>query len=133
MASNGTYLVHPDTFTNAILVEVAPRMAFGTDQQETDKNGTPKWVAQVAVTFVTPPGMPATPELIAVGIVSATSPADTCQPGGQVTFDGLRLGVTDPAINKNGRVTGGRPWFTAAAIRSAAQASRYSAPKSDAA
>lgn len=116
----GTFAVDlAATLTSAVLVSVTPKEIFGANgQQETAKDGTPKWTVEVAVTFTpTVVGMKPLSELISVTITDRTPPAQGLNPGAPVTFEGFRVGL-NPAELANGRIKGGRLWYTAAALRS---------------
>ena len=46
-------------------------------------------------------------------------------PGQAVEVDGFKVGVSAPEKRENGRVTGGKAWFQATAVRPAAAAVKY--------
>ncbi len=124
----GTLIVHPDTYTSAIVMATAPKEKFGeTGVQEITKNGEKKWTAQVAVGYAADQyGITSPAEVLNVGIVGE-DPGITCPPGTPVTFDGLRAGVSSPEQRErkdgNGmRVVGGRLFYSAKAIKPAQQA-----------
>jgi hypothetical protein len=109
------------TFTTCMLVNAGPKPKFGAaDQQETNAQGMPKWLLEVAVTFAPgAPGMPAISELIAVTVTGPHNPVEGVPAGTPITFDGLRAGLNAPEHGQNGRIRGGKLWYTATAIRPA--------------
>lgn len=116
----GTFAVDVTaTFTSAMLVSAMPKETFGANgQQETAKDGTPKWVVEAAVTFTpTIPGMKPLSELISVTITDRTMPGQGLNPGTPIVFDGFRVGL-NPAELKNERLRGGKLWYSATGIRS---------------
>lgn len=119
----GTFVVdQAASFTMSLLMAVGPKMDFDNPNiQATDVNGVPKWEAQVAVSFTAEPGRKPVSEVINVGITAQANPAEHVQPG-PVQFDNLRVGTTPPEVKGNGRVAGGRFWYTAQGIRPAVPA-----------
>ena len=112
----GTFVIsHPDTFTAAFLMSTAPKPAFGEDRQDADKDGQPKWLAEVAVTFTPANGMKPISEVLTVTITGA-DPGRSIQVGSPVQFDGLRLGINPPEKRENGTIRGGRLWYSAAGL-----------------
>jgi hypothetical protein len=110
-----------NTFAAAIFLGAAQKMQFGTDQPDIAKDGQRKYSADVAVTYLAEPGRKPVSEVISVSVMG-TDPSATIAPGSPVEFDGLRAGVSVPARNERGGVSGGRMWFSASAIRPAAPA-----------
>ena len=119
----GTFVVDQGaSFVMCILMAVNPKMDFDNAAvQATDVNGVLKWEVQAAVTFTAEPGRKAVSEVISVGITSPSNPAEHVQQG-PVTFDMLRAGTMAPEVKGNGRVSGGRVYYTAAGVRSAVPA-----------
>lgn len=113
------------TFTSMMLVNTMPKLKFGSDSvQETNAAGAPKWSIDLAVTYTpTTAGMRAESELITVTIAAPTYPTQGINPGSPVVLEGMRVGL-NPAEVKNERLRGGKLWFTATAIRSAAPTQR---------
>ena len=107
------------TFTTCMLVNAGPKPKFGAaDQQETNAQGTPKWLLEVAVTFAPgAPGMPAISELISVTVTAPHNPVEGVPAGTPITFDSLRAGLNVPEHGQNGRIKGGKLWYTAIGIR----------------
>ena len=129
----GTFAVNTEaTFTACVLISSGPKAKFGAaDQQETNAQGMPKWLVEVAVTF-TPgvPGMKPVSELVSVTITAPVNPADGFAVGTAITFQDFRVGLNAAERGENGRIRGGKLWYNAAAIRPAMVSQR---PKSDAA
>jgi len=120
----GTYVVDTAaTFSKCILMGVTAKLDFDDpNRQATDANGQLKWEAECAVTF-TPdrPGARVMSELIRVTLTGDTDPGAGI-PEGPCVLDGLRVGVSAPEARTDGRVRGGRFWFSAVGIRSAVPA-----------
>lgn len=105
------------TFAQVMLLSVEPKLAFGSERQDTTKDGTPKWEAQVVAGF-RQFGRTVN-EVLKVGIASHANPADRVQPYTPVQLVGLEVGV----MERNGR--GGEPagfsvWYRADELRSTA-------------
>jgi hypothetical protein len=114
----GTFVVQTDaTFATAILMQSEPKMAFGSQAQDTNAAGLPKWTVNVAVTFTSEPGMRAQSEVISVTIAAAADPVLGVPPGTAVMFEGFRVGASTPEKNDRGGIRGGKLWYTAAALR----------------
>ena len=128
----GTIHVDTDaTFSTMILMGIAEKMKFGTDVPEVSALGEKKYTAEIAVQY-RPEGMRPVSEVISATITGGDHSAILgIAPGSPVVLEGLRCGVSAPEKRDDGRVRGGRLYFMASAIRSAA--SSYRAPKSDAA
>jgi hypothetical protein len=112
------------TFTAAIFMSGAAKMRFGTAEQDVSATGERKWTAQLAVTYRQDRAdIKAVSEVIEMTITGpADDPTAQIPPGTPVQIDGLRLGISAPEKRENGRgIMGGKPWFSATAIRPAAQ------------
>lgn len=129
----GTIHVNTDaTFTAMILMGIAEKTKFGTDEPDITKDGQRKYTAEVAVQYRPEYGMKPVSEVISATITGGDHNAILgIPPGSPVALDGLRCGVSAPERKENGRIAGGRLYFMASSIRSAAAS--YRAPKSDAA
>jgi hypothetical protein len=99
-----------------LCMSVGPRLKFGTDVQDVTRNGEKKWSVQVAVSYFPEYGMRGVAEVIEIGLVGA-DPAATIQPGMPVQFDRLRCGVSAPEKTDEGRVRGGRLYWSADGVR----------------
>jgi hypothetical protein len=103
------------TFSSVLLLGVEPKTAFGDPyRQETAKDGTPKWVAQLAAEFRAF-GRPQR-ELINVGLTSEKDPGEGVMPGTPVELLDFEIGVMERK-NREGQVTGVQVWYRASAIR----------------
>ena len=103
------------TFSSVLLLGVEPKTAFGDPyRQETAKDGTPKWVAQLAAEFRAF-GRPQR-ELINVGLVSEKDPGEGLVPGTPVELLDFEIGVMERK-NREGQVTGVQVWYRAGSIR----------------
>ncbi len=111
----------PETFSAApIAMAVGPRLKFGTDEQDVNRDGERKWSVQVAVSYAPEFGMKAVAEVIEVTITGDDPAID---PGTPVEFNRLRVGVSAPEQRDNGRggnrVVGGKLYWMAAGVRAA--------------
>lgn len=100
--------------TPPLVMSVGPRLKFGTDVQDVTRDGEKKWSCQVAVTYFADYGMRAQAEVIEVGLIGEVP---TVQPGQPVQFDRLRCGVSAPEKTDQGRVRGGRLYWSADGVR----------------
>ena len=120
----GTFVVDMTaTFKSAVFMTSQPKLKFGTQVQETNAAGAPKWTVELAATF-TPgsPGMPETSELLKVTVTGGPNPGDGLNPGTPVLLEGFRVGTNPPEKRDDGRIQGGRLWYTATGLRSAVAA-----------
>ena len=129
----GTIHVDTDaTFSTMILMGIAEKMKYGTDVPEVSALGEKKYTAEIAVQYRPEGTMRPVSEVISATITGGDHNAILgIAPGSPVVLEGLRCGVSAPEKRDDGRVRGGRLYFMASAIRSAAAS--YRAPKSDAA
>lgn len=105
------------TFDKVILLSVEEKLAFGTDKQDTTKDGTPKWEAQVAAGFR---AFGRTQnEVLRVGVASTSNPAEAIQPYSPVELLGFQVGVMEKT-GRDGQVIGFQVWYRADEIRSIA-------------
>ena len=125
----GTFAVDTAaTYTSCIVMATAPKEIFGQPgTQDVNRDGLKKWQAQVAVSYHPDPnGIVSPAEVLAISLLG-DDPGVGCPPGTQVTFDGLRAGVSSPEQRerKDGqgtRVVGGKLFYSAKAIKPAQQA-----------
>jgi hypothetical protein len=111
------------TFATVLLMSAAPKEKFQQPgQQDVSADGTPKWVAQLAVTYNAENGMAPASEVLNVSIASHGNPADSIAAGSPVMPDGLRVGWNAPEKRDNGSIRGGRPWYSATGLRSSLMA-----------
>jgi hypothetical protein len=90
------------SFKRAHLIQVDPRIGFGTDKQDTTKEGVPVWQAQVMITQENF-GRDAN-EIVKVTIVSPKDPGEGVPPFAPVRLHNLQVGVM--ATTKRDRNTG---------------------------
>jgi len=105
------------TFAQVMVLSVEPKLAFGADKQDTTKDGTPKWEAQVVAGF-RQFGRTVN-EVLKVGIASHVNPAEQVQPYTPVQLVGLEVGVMERS-GKNGEPNGFSVWYRADELRSTA-------------
>jgi hypothetical protein len=105
------------TFAACVLLSSEAKLAFGSDRQDTTKDGTPKWECQVVAGF-RQFGRTVN-EVLKVGIVSYANPADQVQPYTPVQLVGLEVGVME-RTGKNGESAGFSVWYRADELRSIA-------------
>ena len=108
------------TFLSVLLLSCEPKTAFGDQyRQETTKDGTPKWEAQLVAAFQQF-GRPQN-EIIKVGIASERNPGDGIAVATPVQLVDFEIGVMerkkkDPATGDE-RVVGVQVWYRCAEIR----------------
>ena len=103
------------TFSSVLFLGVEPKTAFGDPyRQETAKDGTPKWVGQVAAEFRAF-GRPQR-ELLNVGVTAVKDPGEGLVPGTPVELIDFEIGVMERR-NREGQVTGVQVWYRAGSIR----------------
>jgi hypothetical protein len=124
----GTFVIdQQQTFAGPpIALTTAPKLEFGTAAQAVTRDGERRWVVQVACTYAAEPGMKVQAEVIEV-TVNGEDPSLTIAPGTPVEFNQLRVGVSAPEKRDNGRVVGGKPWYSAAGVRPVAAKSAAAA------
>lgn len=102
--------------TPPLVMAVGPKLKFGSDQQDINRDGQRKWSCQVAVSYNPEYGR-SHAEVIEVGLVGE-DPSHAVQPGMPVQFDRLRVGFSVPEVNgESGRIRGGKPFWQADAVR----------------
>jgi hypothetical protein len=105
-----------NTYATAIFMGATRKTIFGTDQPDMSKDGSAKWSADVAVTYLAEPNRKTVSEVISVSVVGA-DPSVSIPAGSVVEFDGLKCGVSAASKNDRGGVSGGRLYFMASGIR----------------
>jgi hypothetical protein len=108
-----------NTYAAAIFMGATAKTIYGTDEPDISRDGQRKYAADVAVTYLAEPGRKPVSEVISVSILG-TDPAASVPAGSAVEFDRLRCGVSQAERNDRGGVRGGRLYFMADGIRSAA-------------
>ena len=122
------------SFTRALLMSAGPREEFGKPgSQEHAKDGTPKWSCSIAVSSPPVGAFPGQSDVIAVTVTQPNDPANDITPGTPVAFTDLRVGASAPAKRDDGRISGGKMFFSATGIRSAAPSFRSSKSSENAA
>jgi hypothetical protein len=123
----GTFVEPP------MLLQCLPKTKFGSDVQDTTKDGKPKWEAHLICFFRGFGGAPA-PEIIKVGFVGV-NPSDGIMPSSKVIVDGLEVGVMEKTKRNpdtgEERIIGLTVWYRAEAMHPAEQ--RAAAPAQKAA
>jgi hypothetical protein len=117
---SGTYTVDSErTFATCLLMSVAPKPKFGdpSGTQDTSADGTPKFMAQAAVTFHADNGMSPVSDVLQVTVTTRDLQGTGLPPGTPVVFDELKVGVSTPERRENGTVRGGRMWHSARGLR----------------
>jgi hypothetical protein len=111
------------TFATMLLMSAAPKEKFQQPGvQDVAVDGTPKWAAQLAVTYHAENGMTPQSEVLNVSVTSHANPVDGIAPGTPVMPENLRAGLNPPEKRDNGSIRGGRWWFSATGLRSSLMA-----------
>ena len=124
------------TFAGVAFLEAAPRLAFGTQDQDRTADGTPKWDISLVAGFKDGFGRNQH-EVIKVGIASHQNPGDGLAPYTPVQLVNFVVGVVPPEMRKDSRgqerLMGGTTWYRADGIQTAspAAASRRSSAASE--
>jgi hypothetical protein len=118
----GTFVIDAGaTFTSTLLLSSSPKREFGAAEGVQAKNGAgvPKWAVEVAVTFAPAfEGQQPVSEILSVTVPAAGDPAMGMTPGTPVTLEGFRAGLTAPEKRDDGRIRGGKLWYSATGLRS---------------
>jgi hypothetical protein len=112
--------VDQSAFTRLMLVEVAPKTDRDTGQQVTTKDGLQrKWTVQCVAS------MPSRWEagrndsdVLQVTVTCADDPTMLVAEGDLLVFEGLTAGVMSPEAGDNGRIRGGKLFWSASGVRS---------------
>lgn len=112
------------TFVTVAFMGCEPRRQFGTDTQDTTKDGIPKWDVQLAVAVPPNGNGRQTAEMLRVGIAAHADPAKGIPPLTPVQLEGFRAGVMipKPAELREGKTP--TIYYQATAVRPANGASR---------
>ncbi len=103
------------TFASLLLLSCEPKTAFGDQyRQETTKDGTPKWEAQLVAGFRR--FGRAENEIIKVGIAAEHNPGETIPPATPVELIDFEIGVMEKR-NRDGQVIGVQVWYRCQEIR----------------
>lgn len=110
------------TFAGVVFLSCEPKTKFGSDQQDTLKDGTPKWQLQVLGAFHNFGRQQN--EVINVGVAAHSDPAAALQPYTPVELVGFEVGVMErtkrnPETGEE-KVIGVTVWYRAESVRSTA-------------
>lgn len=106
-----------ETFSTVVALSAAPKMQFGTETQETTKDGLPKWTVQVVGGFTDPFGRSQN-EILNITVVSKNDPLSGVGQLTPVRLKGFEVGVMDKR-DRQGNVTGAQVYYRAESIESA--------------
>jgi hypothetical protein len=109
------------TFAGLVFLSCEPKKAFGSDTQETTKDGLAKWEVQVLGAFKSNFGT-TNNEVVKVGIASKDNPANSIPPFSPISLLDFEVGVMEKTKrDREGaeKVIGVTVWFRASGIRSA--------------
>ncbi len=116
------------TFESLLFLSCEPKTAFGDSfRQETNKDGQPKWEAQLVARFRQ--FGRATNEIIKVGLVSEHQPGADLAPATPAHLIDFEIGVMDKK-DRDGNVTGAQVWYRCSEVRSTASTSSRSSRSS---
>ena len=110
------------TFDFVMLMAVEPKLAFRSDQQETTKDGVPKWEAHLSAAFKAFGKTEFT--MLKVGLVAESNPGEGINPGTPVQLVGFQIGVMDKVVKDRetgeSKTVGAQVWYRADELRSTA-------------
>lgn len=125
------YVDQAATFTGVAFLQSAPKMAFGTREQDKTTDGLGKWEVQCVAGFRDQFGNPSH-EVIKINVASHTDPGQGLNPYTPVQLVNFIVGVVPPEIRKNAqgqeKLVGGSTWYRADSIQSTAQPSGRQRP-----
>jgi hypothetical protein len=101
------------TFSAVVLLSCEPKLAFGSTEQDKDRDGTPKWELQLVGGF-RQFGRTVN-EVIKVGVVSDKNPAEGIPSFSPVQLVNFEVGVMERT--KNGEFVGVQVWYRAESVR----------------
>ena len=105
------------TFERVMWLSSEPKTRFGSDDQETTKDGVPKWEVQLVASFRQ--FGRSTNEIIKVGLTSPSQPGKELGPAEPVQLVGFEIGVMDKK-NREGQIVGAQVWYRCQEVRSIA-------------
>jgi len=111
------------TFAGLVFLSSKPKTAFGSDQQDRTKDGTPKWEVEVLGAFYGFNGE-TTNEVVKLGISSHTNPGEGIAPFRPVELVGFEVGIMEKTKkNPDGseKIIGTTVWFRAKQVRDIAE------------
>lgn len=103
------------TFERVMWLSSASKTRFGSDVQETNKDGVPKWEVQLVASFRQ--FGRSTNEIIKVGMTSPSQPGTDLGPAEPVQLVGFEIGVMDKK-NREGQIVGAQVWYRCQEVRS---------------
>lgn len=108
------------TFAGVVFLSCEPKLRFGSDQQDTLKDGTPKWEVQVVGGFRNQFGR-AENEVLKLGVAAHQDPCANVAPYTPVELVGLEVGVMEktkrnPETGEE-KVIGVQVWYRAQEVR----------------
>jgi hypothetical protein len=111
----------PNTFAVTVFMGCEPKTDFNTGEIQRVKRDPSKikWAVSIAAQTVPLDGQRARPETMSVTIPAESDPAEGLVPGTPVDLIGLRQGSMDPEL-EDGKVRGGKPFWSATGIRAKA-------------
>ena len=105
------------TFEAVALLSVEPKKQFGAETQDTNKDGVPKWEAQVVAGFKDNFGR-VNNEVIKIGITSPKNPGENLSLYTPVQLVNFTVGVIEKtAKDDRAKVIGFTVWYRADALR----------------
>lgn len=109
------------TFKGLAFNTSSPKMTFGTQNQETASDGTPKWEVQVTAMFEGFQGKMET-EILKVGVNSYKDPGEGMNPFTPIELVGFEVGVMDKTVRDRetgqSKIMGAQVWYRASEVRS---------------
>ena len=102
------------TFERVMWLSSESKTRFGSDVQETTKDGVPKWEVQLVASFRQ--FGRSTNEIIKVGMTSPSQPGTELGPAEPVQLVGFEIGVMDKK-NREGQIVGAQVWYRCQEVR----------------
>lgn len=116
----GTFKVNQAATFQAVAFNASsPKMAFGTQNQETTKDGLPKWEVQVTAMFQGFGGKVET-EVLKVGVAAYKDPSEGLMPFTPVELVDFEVGVMDKVKrlpDGTEKVIGAQVWYRCSEVR----------------
>jgi hypothetical protein len=113
------------TFEAVAFLGANPRMQFGTQVQDSDKQGVPKWDVEVIASFKDNFGK-TSHETLKVGVTSLKNPGEGLGMYTPVQLMGFTVGVMDKTITDKHtgeqKVVGAQVWYRCDGVRPLMQA-----------
>lgn len=106
-----------ETFSGLAALQSEPKAQFGTGEQDTTKDGVPKWTVQLIAGFVDQFGKSQN-EILNVTVASKDDPLAKVGQFTPVSLKGFQVGVMDRR-DRQGNVLGAQVYFRAEAVEPA--------------